>query len=192
MKLFIILFLLLALSLPVYAGAAASPQARRAMKEKKMRAMGIQPSQSSTATGAKVQKLQYADIDQIKNPNQTQMQAEEDVPNIKQTIENFKKTSGEWNLIKSDSTKRDVIAYFISEFDKRDIEIKKRPEHYVFLINDMLAKQPQLASQPLDSILQLVAIIEYDFDNGQDKDSLARKVLGESSYQNNRKRLGLE
>jgi hypothetical protein len=37
--------------------------------------------------------------------------------------------------------------------------------------------------------LQILAITEYDFDNGMDKDALAKQVLGEAGYEENKKRI---
>ena len=42
---------------------------------------------------------------------------------------------------------------------------------------------------PFEQLLQTVAVVEYDFDNGQDKDAMAKKVLGEQGYLKNKQRL---
>ena len=42
---------------------------------------------------------------------------------------------------------------------------------------------------PFMNVLSYAAIVEYDFDNGEDKDALARKVLGEEQFTSNRRRL---
>ena len=48
------------------------------------------------------------------------------------------------------------------------------------------------SSRPFDQVLQFVAIIEYDFNNGQDKDEMAQKLLGEEGYLRNKRRLNLQ
>ena len=40
--------------------------------------------------------------------------------------------------------------------------------------------------------MQILAIVDYDFDNGMDKDDLARKVLGEAGFEANKKRFTQE
>ena len=39
-------------------------------------------------------------------------------------------------------------------------------------------------------VLMFVAVMEYDFDNGVNKDLLAQKILGLQVYETNRKRFG--
>ena len=39
------------------------------------------------------------------------------------------------------------------------------------------------------NILKIAAILEYDFETGEDKDLLARKFLGEKLYLQNKQRL---
>jgi hypothetical protein len=45
-----------------------------------------------------------------------------------------------------------------------------------------------MLQRPFGELIQIVAIVDYDFDNGMNKDDLARKVLGEAGFEANRKR----
>ena len=45
-----------------------------------------------------------------------------------------------------------------------------------------------MLDRPFGELLQIAAIVDYDFDNGMDKDELARKVLGEAGFEANKKR----
>ena len=68
--------------------------------------------------------------------------------------------------------------------------INQPPAHYVKLIDDMAAHNPDLLKQPFDAVLRFMAIMEYDYNNGMDQDQLARQVLGDTLYYQNKKRLG--
>ena len=45
-----------------------------------------------------------------------------------------------------------------------------------------------MLERPFGELLQILAIVDYDFDNGMDKDRLAKQVLGEVGYDENKKR----
>ncbi|MBP7162845.1 MAG: hypothetical protein KBB26_04860, partial [Candidatus Omnitrophica bacterium] len=64
--------------------------------------------------------------------------------------------------------------------------------YYVGLIDSMSRESPDMLTQPFDRVLQIVAIDEYDYENGQDKDMLAYQILGsKEAVIQNRQRLGL-
>ena len=56
---------------------------------------------------------------------------------------------------------------------------------------DAMAQGDRRCLAALDRLLQVVAIMEYDFINGQDKDALAR-ILSPQAFEHNKKRLGLK
>jgi len=68
--------------------------------------------------------------------------------------------------------------------------IRKPASNYVDIIDALVQNNPDIVYNSFKDIMKIVAIIEYDFDNGQDQDILARKILGEQAYQQNKKRLG--
>ncbi len=107
-------------------------------------------------------------------------------------IANLKNTSEAWPHISNAKTKELVVHYFISEFKDRGIRIGREPSHYVGFIDDMAAQNAPMLSRPFDQVLQFVAIIEYDFNNGQDKDEMAQQLLGEEGYLRNKRRLNLQ
>ncbi|HTY45421.1 MAG TPA: hypothetical protein VMD52_05485 [Patescibacteria group bacterium] len=107
-------------------------------------------------------------------------------------IINGMKTSSKGWLQIADPKKREmVVYYFITEDKDKGIKINKPALHYRGMIDGMAAQTPDMLNLPFEQVLQIVAILEYDFDNGQDKDAMARKILGEEEYQKNKKRLGL-
>ncbi|MDD4202461.1 MAG: apolipoprotein N-acyltransferase [Candidatus Omnitrophica bacterium] len=104
-------------------------------------------------------------------------------------INTFNNNSTQWLNINYPSLKEDILKYYISEYANNGIVIKNPPALYVVMIDNLIQQNPSVANMPLYSILQTVSIIEYDFNNGQDKDMLAKKVLGESAWKDNRERL---
>ena len=86
--------------------------------------------------------------------------------------------------------KRLIVEEYINAYKERDVTISKSVEHYVDLIDDLGKNNPDLFSNSFKDLLKIAAVMEYDFDNGQDKDKLAEHVLGPTLYEANKKRLG--
>ena len=78
----------------------------------------------------------------------------------------------------------------IGLYKNQGITITKPAMHYVQMIDEISAQNPGVLQKPFRELLKFVAVIEYDFDSGQDKDTLARQVLGDKLYLANKQRLG--
>ncbi len=65
--------------------------------------------------------------------------------------------------------------------------IRQPPEFYVPRIEAMLQENPEFP-HGLPAMLKVLAVMEYDFETGEDKDVLAREVLGERLYALNKQR----
>ncbi|MDD5440227.1 MAG: hypothetical protein PHS37_08590 [Candidatus Omnitrophica bacterium] len=102
-------------------------------------------------------------------------------------VEEMRSSSAAWPTL-STVTKEGLVMYFISAYKKEGAVIKKPAAYYVKLIDQMAAQKQALLSTGLDRLLRTVAVMEYDFDNGEDKDTLAKSVLGEAAYQRNKAR----
>ncbi len=96
-----------------------------------------------------------------------------------------------WPMIMDREPKELTIHRFIEAYRKNGIIIRKPASAYVDIIDSMTSEphSPMLKT-PFKDVLKVAAIIEYDFDNGVDKDQMALKVLGEKSFESNKKRLG--
>ena len=115
------------------------------------------------------------------------------IVDISQVWSALEKSSQAWTLMIDQEAKMATVNRFIDLFHKNGVSIKKSSEVYVVLIDSMAQDNPQMLKRPFDQILQVAAIIEYDFNNGQDKDMMALKVLGSSdAVQANKKRLGIK
>lgn len=97
-----------------------------------------------------------------------------------------------WPLIMDDEPKEMTIEKYKEWYAQKGIRIKKPADYYRKIIDDLAYQSPNMLKQPFKDILMFAAVTEYDYDNGGDRDALARKFLGEKLYRENRKRLGLE
>ena len=93
-----------------------------------------------------------------------------------------------WTLLIDDQAKLLTVSEYIDRFQKQGVKINEPPEHYVQMIDQIVTGKSADASRPFGELVQIVAIVDYDFDNGMDKDDLARKVLGEAGFEANKKR----
>ena len=76
-----------------------------------------------------------------------------------------------------------AVSRFIELFkEKENTGILNSPKFYVGKIDEMTQGNPELRAN-LPTLVKMVAIMEYDFYNGQNKDELARQALGETMYQ---------
>ena len=85
-----------------------------------------------------------------------------------------------------------IVSGYISWYEQHGVKITKSPMQYALLINNIFLENPALSKQPFKNILRMVAVIEYDFNNGQDKDSLARSLLDPQAFLRNKKRLKIK
>jgi hypothetical protein len=95
-----------------------------------------------------------------------------------------------WTLIMDQEIKSMTVAEYIERFRSQGVVIKQPPHHYAEMIDSLSMQNPQMLSNAFANVLSIVAILEYDFDNGRDKDQLAREVLGADGYERNKERLG--
>ena len=115
-----------------------------------------------------------------------------DVVDIEDLWKTFETTSENWALIMEIQAKVLTVDRWIHQYQEKGVTIRKPPLYYAQMIDGLSQQNPAMLNQPFDKLLQFVAIVEYDFDNGVDKDQLAQKFLGEKAWKSNRHRLGLE
>jgi len=98
-------------------------------------------------------------------------------------------SAGSWSRIVDKEIKLLTVSEYIDRFRKMKVKINKSPGFYVGLIDAFGGQMEGFLSAPFGNVLSYAAIVEYDFDNGEDKDALARQVLGEAQFESNRKRV---
>jgi hypothetical protein len=109
-----------------------------------------------------------------------------------QLLASFEVSSEAWPLIIDEEAKDMVVSAYIDQYRTQGTVINKSSTYYTSLINAVSQQSPDMLNQPLRQVLKILAIVEYDFNNGQDKDALALKVLGsQQAVMQNKKRLGL-
>ncbi len=151
----------------------------RALQQKAI----VNPVQAGYQAGVQVgQKIAYE--------RQRDAQAEE-IVSLDQMVTALDESGQPWSLMMDMEAKQAVVAYYIQRYQEQGVVIAKSPDFYAKMIDAMSAGAPQMLDNPFPRVLQVVAIMEYDFDNGYDKDAMARQILGEEGYRNNRQRLGL-
>ncbi len=114
----------------------------------------------------------------------------QDIVDVAQVWDKLNNNSKAWTLLIDDQAKVMTVNEFIERYRKEQVMIRQPPAHYAQMTDDMLSQNPQMLLKPFKEILQILAIMEYDFDNGMDKDNMVRRLLGEAAYQSNKKRLG--
>jgi len=62
--------------------------------------------------------------------------------------------------------------------EKDNVIIKQSSEYYVDELDALIASGPEFQSYKLKIIFTTIAVMDYDFDEGIDKDETARKWLG--------------
>lgn len=115
-----------------------------------------------------------------------------DVVGLPEIMRALDQSSRPWSLIIDFEAKEAVVRQYMAKFRQQGITMNKPPAQYVGLIDEMFLSNPSMLGQPFAQLLQAVAVIEYDFDNGQNKDAMALKLLGSrEAVMKNRVRLGM-
>jgi hypothetical protein len=96
-----------------------------------------------------------------------------------------------WLNISDMRMKALIVARYVDLYGQYGVQIRKPAIYYVNLIDSMAQKNPRMLTNPFDQVLRVVAILEYDYNSGEDKDALARSILDPQAFVNNKKRLGL-
>ena len=124
--------------------------------------------------------------------NQVQSSLEESAPppEFLRLYQQFNTTSRAWTDISDMQVKMILVAGSIDSYRQQGVIIRKSPLYYAGYIDVIVQQNPDFLDNPLSNILRIIAIMDYDFDNGQNKDQMAYTLLGADSYKANKKRLG--
>ena len=161
-----------------YAGAAVQQAAGQVAAYQQAQAMrGAAVAQQAGALGRPYEQVSSNEV--------------KDVVDITEVWQRLDKDSRAWALLIDNQAKALTVEEFIDRFRKEGAKIQKSPAQYALAIDQMASQNPQMLTQPFKDLVRLTAVMEYDFDNGMDRDALAKKVLGDKFYQDNKKRLGI-
>ena len=120
-----------------------------------------------------------------------QKNGEEYVAEMADVLKSLETSSKAWSLIIDKEPKAFILSKYIDSFKTQGIVIKKSAEDYINILDSMAAQDPAMLNNPFKNVFQLVAILEYDFDNGQNKDKMIINLIGKEAYLQNKERLGL-
>lgn len=214
----IILFLVLCLARANAAGVVAQQQEVKQQRQEQMKQMVVQQVAQQRATQKALQQKTAQQIlqnrpsqpfnsslsKQENSPSQGQgddlifqsdntndRSTDEEVVDIQDIWQKLKTTSVIWTQMVETAPKVATVQKYIDIYKREGIIIRKPAEQYVQMIDDMSKENSTILESPFKKVLMLMAIIEYDFDNGQDKDRMAHSILGNKAYESNKKRLGL-
>jgi len=122
---------------------------------------------------------------------QNKIDGVQDIVTLDDLVASLNTSSRAWELMIDKAAKEAVVEYYINAYQARGVMIRKPAGQYAAMIDAMTQASPGILDEPFDHVLQIAAIVEYDFDNGTDKDAMARDLLGEEEFLKNRQRLGL-
>lgn len=186
------------------AGQAQAYQQLTAAQAAQQKRMYGQLAASSAALGASADLSSQAAMDRQVlnqmgtnladeyNPNQFDPVFEEpdEIVDIQDIWKELETSSEAWPMMMDMAPKVATIEKYKDFYKQQGVEITKSPEHYIEFIDGLIMQNPTFLQNRFEDLFRLAAIMEYDFDNGVDKNELARRVLGDQIYEQNRKRLG--
>lgn len=86
--------------------------------------------------------------------------------------------------------KKAAIEGVILLYRNRDnVAILKGSEFYADKIDETMRTNPMVMNLDITTLVRILAIMEYDFYNGKDKEELALETLGQQAYDENRRRI---
>lgn len=122
------------------------------------------------------------------NKNEEAVEVQDEV-GLDEIFNALQESGKPWELIIDRQDKEVVVQEFIKEYLSQGVRIQKPAGYYADFIDEMCKNSPEMLQMPFARILQVVAVMEYDFDNGQNKDLMAQKILGPQVYEENKQRL---
>ena len=178
---FILVFIFVVLC-PSFCWAGGAVARRQGMQKQVMQKKMQEQAMRARMNGAEVTR----DV-LVKRPAKV-----EDIVTLDQLLASLDVSSQAWELMIDQEAKEAVVSVYVDRFLQQGITISKPASFYVASIDGMVQNSKDALKQPFLQILQVVAIINYDFDNGQDPDVLAFKVFGsDEAVWENKKRLGI-
>jgi ABC-type phosphate/phosphonate transport system substrate-binding protein len=93
-----------------------------------------------------------------------------------------------WERLSAGEKKQAVDAVIVLYKNEDNVAILNAGEFYVGKIDETVRANPQAANMDIMALLRILAVMEYDFFNGENKDAMAKRLLGEKGFQENQMR----
>ncbi len=171
-----------------YAAAAARAQQMKANRQQMAKQQQLLQQQQLQQQQTQQQSQRQSEILQSGSASTgTTSQIEED-----KFWKILGRSSEIWAKVVKRADKEFIVKHYIEEHQAQGATIARPPSFYATRIDELRQSNPQMLTAPFLRLLQVVAITEYDFDNGANKEALAFQVLGQDAYRANKQRLGLK
>lgn len=104
-------------------------------------------------------------------------------------LNSFESNLNNWDKLERQQ-KFDLLEYVLNYLkSEHRVRITKSPTFYIDRIDEELAAHPEMKDVPIERVVTILAVMEYDFDNGRDNpEELALKILGPQVYALNKQR----
>lgn len=124
---------------------------------------------------------------QATTPGWREKHLENDIA-FRMKMDEMTKSCQNWSALTQDE--KAMAVYLIIEMYKaqQNCAVLNSPEFYAQKIDENIARDPGMATLPLQLVIRILAVMEYDFYNGQDKEALALQTLGQDLYERNKTR----
>lgn len=109
-------------------------------------------------------------------------------PGFQQKMDQLSISSGLWSSLSRDEKLTAVDLCMQLYRARENSAVLNTPEFYVQRLDENFAQDPSMGTLPLPLALKVLAVMEYDYYNGQDKEELAKQILGDALYAQNKQR----
>ncbi len=93
-----------------------------------------------------------------------------------------------WSRMNLDEKKQAINAVIAIYKSRDNVAVLNTPETYASRIDETLASDPAVMNLDILTMIRILAIMDYDYYNGKNKDALARETLGEKAFAENQTR----
>jgi len=176
-------------------------QQAQVIAQQKAQAIAYQRAAIQHQVASQIQNIKQINLHQPAVEGLTmdlEVQAQAPSPQVKavatldEVVSALEQSSQDWDLIIDKDAKEMVVVQYIEQYRQKGIIINNSSSVYAEMINGMAQESPEMLNLPFAKILMVAAIMQYDFNNGEDKDALALKILGSyDAVKKNKERLGL-
>ena len=114
-------------------------------------------------------------------------------PEMAALFDRMDQSSELWLNLKDAQVKTLIVSHYVDLYQQFGVKINKTIPYYINLIDSMAQNNPRMLTHPFDQVLRVMAILEYDYDSGENKDALAASILTDhQAFLKNKQRLGLK
>jgi hypothetical protein len=118
----------------------------------------------------------------VSSPQKTRTMSSTNEMSLPEMMTLLSKNMQSWSSLKPEQKERAVDAALTYYRNTENTAILKPAAFYAAQLDQSFSANPEFLSADILAMVKLLAVVEYDFYNGQDKDELAKQVLGDEMY----------